>query len=67
LDVFTLCWESIFELSTYPLRECIPSVSGQTVVVVIGVTDGVVDPADGCDAPVPTKNTKNNVMHFICI
>jgi hypothetical protein len=43
LHAFTFCCKSILQLSTYPLREFIPSVSGQTIVVVNGVTDGVVN------------------------
>jgi hypothetical protein len=49
----------------YYYEENVPSVSGQTVVVVYDETDGVVISVYGCDVPLPTKDTKISVMHFI--
>ena len=42
------------------IEEHIPSVSGQTIVVVIGVRGEVVD----CAVPVGTEDTKNDLVYL---
>jgi hypothetical protein len=54
-----------FSTNKLSAEKNIPSVSGQTVVVVNGLTVGVVTSLDGCDVPVPTKHIKIHVIHFI--